>query len=87
MSDAPDYPLTQQQSTQVNFWLNAILVAIKEGDTNPHWVLRRILGRVYADGYRDGRVSMLMDRPLDDALLAVNGDSHTHAHTDRKDDE
>ena len=64
MSDAPDYPCTPHQSAQIHFWLNGLLNAIKDGDTNPHLYLRKIVGRVYAEGYQDGRVSTYMDRPL-----------------------
>lgn len=51
-------------SMQVTTWLRNIQRAMDDGDTNPHIVLRDIIGEVYAQGFHGGYSSALSDRPL-----------------------
>ena len=65
MNNGPGYPVTNNHSAQVNTWVEDIAKAIEFGGTEPHHVIRAIVGRVYADGYQDGRVSGYHDHPLE----------------------
>jgi hypothetical protein len=51
----------------VSGYVRSIAKSMEDGDTNPHIVLRDILGEVYAQGFHEGFASCLSDRTLDES--------------------